>query len=172
MIRNSTTRGAPPPFKGMDGIGFFNEPAVAMGESPSANTHSSARGLAKIAAMMSASGKWKGVEYLSEASWKAMHDRAVFADMGFIRTTFTQGGVNEFIETDATSIPLDRAFNAGREGFFGWMGLGGSIFQWHPRYEIGFGYVPTSLNVLDILNERAKAYQAEVLRCAERLEGE
>ena len=45
------------------------------------------------------------------------------------------------------------------------MGLGGSIFQWHPEHEIGFGYVPTSLHVLDFLNERGKAYQAEVLRC-------
>jgi len=51
------------------------------------------------------------------------------------------------------------------------MGLGGSIFQWHPDHEIGFGYVPTSLNVIDIQNERGKAYQSEVLRCVARLEG-
>jgi len=49
------------------------------------------------------------------------------------------------------------------------MGLGGSIFQWHPHYKIGFGYVPTSLNVLDLVNERGKAYQTEVLRCVEKL---
>ena len=49
------------------------------------------------------------------------------------------------------------------------MGLAGSIFQWLPQYEIGFGYVPTSLNVLDILNERGKAYQEEVLSCVERM---
>jgi hypothetical protein len=49
------------------------------------------------------------------------------------------------------------------------MGLGGSIFQWHPQYNIGFGYVPTSLNVLDIVNERGKAYQAEILRCIEKI---
>jgi len=57
-----------------------------------------------------------------------------------------------------------RALNQGREGFFGWMGLGGSIFQWHPERRIGFAYVPTSLNLLDIVNERGKGYQAEVLR--------
>ena len=46
---------------------------------------------------------------------------------------------------------------------------GGSIFQWHPGHEIGFGYVPTSLHVLDFLNERGKTYQAGVLSCVEKL---
>jgi len=39
------------------------------------------------------------------------------------------------------------------------------------RHQIGFGFVPTSLHVLDILNERGKVYQAEVLRCVEKLKG-
>lgn len=46
----------------------------------------------------------------------------------------------------------------------------GSIFQWHRELDIGFGYVPTSLNVLDLMNERGKVYQSEVLRCVERIE--
>jgi CubicO group peptidase (beta-lactamase class C family) len=170
-MRHATTRGAPAPFKGMKGIGFFNEPVVAMGETPSAAANCSARGLAKIAAMMSAGGKWAGREYLSEEAWKAMHEDPVEADMGFGTTNFTQGGVNLFTEVHAKSTGLDRAFNVGREGFYGWMGFGGSIFQWHPRHQIGFGFVPTSLHVLDILNERGKVYQAEVLRCVERLKG-
>ena len=62
-----------------------------------------------------------------------------------------------------------RHADAGGEGFYGSMGLGGSIFQWHPGHEIGFGYVPTSLHVLDFLNERGKTYQAEVLGCVEKL---
>ena len=80
----------------------------------------------------------------------------------------TQGGVNLFYEINAKSTGLERAFNGGRKGFYGWMGLGGSIFQWHPGHEIGFGYVPTSLHVLDFLNERGKTYQTEVLRCVEK----
>ncbi len=168
-MRHATTRGAPPPFKGMKAIGFFNEPVVAMGETPSAAANCSARGLAKIAAMMSAGGKWAEREYLSEGAWKALHEDPVEADMGFAPTHFTQGGVNLFTEAQAQRTGLERAFNSGREGFYGWMGLGGSIFQWHPRHEIGFGFVPTSLHVLDILNERGKTYQAEVLRCVERL---
>ena len=168
-FRHATTRGAPPPYKGMKGIGYFNEPIVAMGETPSAAANCSARGLAKIAAMMSAGGKWAEREFLSEEAWQAMHDDPVEAEMGFGATNFTQGGVNLFTEVSAKSSGLDRAFNVGREGFYGWMGFGGSIFQWHPRHEIGFGFVPTSLHVVDILNERGKTYQAEVLRCVEKL---
>ena len=50
------------------------------------------------------------------------------------------------------------------------MGYGGSIFQWDPEREIGFAFVPTTLHPLDLLNERGKVYQAEVIRCVERLE--
>jgi CubicO group peptidase (beta-lactamase class C family) len=166
---NATARGAPAPYKGMKGIGFFNKRVVAMGETPSAASNCSARGLAKIAAMMSAGGKWADRAYLSGEAWKALHQDPIEADIGFSMTNFTQGGVNLFTETNAQSTSLDRAFNVGREGFYGWMGLGGSIFQWHPRHEIGFGFVPTALHVMDVLNERGKTYQAEVLQCVEKL---
>jgi hypothetical protein len=64
---------------------------------------------------------------------------------------------------------LERAYNQGREGFFGWMGFGGSIFQWHPEQDISFAFVPMSLHILDFLYEQGKGYQAEVLRCVGRL---
>lgn len=168
-IKNATVRRAPPPFRGMKKIGFFNEPVVAMGETPSANTNSTARGLAKIAAMMAAGGTWAGREYLNDHAWKALHDAPLEADMGVMSTCFTQGGVALFHETSGKSTLLEQGLNDGREGYYGWMGLGGSLFQWHPQYKIGFGYVPTSLNVLDLVNERGKAYQAEVVRCIEQL---
>jgi CubicO group peptidase (beta-lactamase class C family) len=167
--RKGTGRGKPPPFAGMDKIAFFNEKAVAMGETPSANANCSARGLAKIAAMMAAGGKFDGAEYLSQSAWDAMHADPVEADMGFGRNSFTQGGVALFTESNASSTHVDRAFNDGREGFYGWMGLGGSLFQWHPEHRVGFGFVPTSLHVLDLFNERGKAYQAEVLACVNKL---
>lgn len=169
MLRNQTTAGAPTPLKGMSRLTFFNDATFRMGETPSANAHCSARGLAKLAAMMAAGGKWAGTEYLSESAWKSMHDRPVTVAMGLSNTTFTQGGVANFSKPSEPSTQFERAFNTGREGFYGWMGLGGSIFQWHPQYNIGFGYVPTSLNVLDIVNERGKAYQAEVLRCIDKI---
>lgn len=169
-MRGGTTGGAPAPYTGMKRIEFFNEPAVVMGETPSANANCSARGLAKIAAMMSLGGTWDGREYLSADAWAALHADPIKAAMGgLFSTDFTQGGVDFFTAPTADSSPLERAFNSGREGFYGWMGFGGSIFQWHPEHKIGFGYVPTSLNVLDLVNERGKAYQAEVVRCIEEI---
>jgi CubicO group peptidase (beta-lactamase class C family) len=172
MARSATTRGAPPPVLGMGRMAFFNDPSFAMGETPSANANCSARGLAKIAAMMSIGGSWAGREYLSKEAWQAIHDAPVEAEMGIGSTTFTQGGVALFSTPARKSSKFTKCLNVGREGFYGWMGLGGSIFQWHPECQIGFGYVPTSLNVLDFVNERGKAYQAEVLCCVARLSGD
>jgi CubicO group peptidase (beta-lactamase class C family) len=168
-IRNATVRKAPPPFRGMNLITCFNEPIVAMGETPSANANCSARGLAKLAAMMAAGGQWAGTEFLTKEGWRALHDNPLQADMGFVTTSFTQGGVALFVEPAQKSSKADKALNVGREGFYGWMGLGGSLFQWHPQHKIGFGYVPTSLNILDLVNERGKAYQSEVISCVEKI---
>jgi CubicO group peptidase (beta-lactamase class C family) len=84
-----------------------------------------------------------------------------------MRTTFSQGGVARFGHLSDMG-PVEKGLNVGREGFYGWMGLGGSIFQWHPEHQIGFAFVPTSLHVLDIVNERGKVFQAEVLKCVDK----
>ena len=126
-FRRSTRRNGPAPFFKMRGIGFFNEPSVAMGETPSANTHSNARSLAKIAAMMAAGGQLENKEYLTPSAWSALHDKPEKARMGIGTSTFTQGGVALFTPCSKGSN-LEKAFNRGREGFYGWMGLGGSIF--------------------------------------------
>jgi CubicO group peptidase (beta-lactamase class C family) len=170
VLKNANIKGSKPPFIGMKKVEFFNERSVIMGETPSANANCTARALAKIAAMMSFGGKWAGREYLSDDAWTAMHAHPLKAKMGgLLSTDFTQGGVDFFTAPNSSSTKMEKAFNAGREGFYGWMGLGGSIFQWHPELKIGFGYVPTSLNVLDLVNERGKAYQAEVVRCVEKI---
>ncbi len=166
VMRRGTTIGAPPPIKDMK-IDSFNDTAVVMGETPSANAHCSARGLAHIAAVMASGGQYEGKEFLSSHAWQAMHEAPIEREMLGLRTTFTQGGVAHFSETGSKSSKLEHAANRGREGFYGWMGLGGSLFQWHPEKKIGFSFVPTSLHVLDVVNERGKAYQAEILKCLE-----
>ena len=168
-LSKGTARGKPPAYIGMRSINFFNDLAVVMGETPSANANCSARGLAKIAAMMSQGGKWDDTEYLSQAAWESMHDQSDTKNTGFMFTTFTQGGIAQFKQEHDTPHHFDEAFNTGREGFYGWQGAGGSIFQWHPKHNVGFGYVPTSLNLLDIFNERGKTYQVEVIKCIEAL---
>ena len=159
----STTIGTPPPFVGfsMD-IGMFNDPAIAMGETSSANTHCSARSLARVASMMAQRGMLDGQQFLTEDAWNALHAEPVTSSMG-LRTTFTQGGVALFHLPPDAGV-LDKGLNRGREGFYGWMGLGGSIFQWHPEKKIGFAFVPTTLHTTDFMNERGKAFQAELLK--------
>ena len=163
QMRARSGRKLPVPILGMTGIDSFNEDFIARGETCSANSHGSARGYAKLAAMLAAGGAFDGQAYLSDEAWQALHDKQTTENMG-MRTTFSQGGVASFGVMDEMT-PVERGLNQGREGFIGWMGLGGSIFQWHPELDIGFAFVPTSLHILDLVNERGKVYQAEVLRC-------
>ena len=39
--------------------------------------------------------------------------------------------------------------HSNKKGFYGWAGLGGSVFMGHPELNIGFSYVPTDLLVFD-----------------------
>ena len=161
------------PFRGLslkrdreDIVNFFNQEIIAQGESSSFNANCSARGLAKVAAMMAAHGNLDGKEYLSESAWQSLHANADPKSMGGTVTThFTQGGLNLFTMKGSKKNMRDRSLNRNREGFYGWMGLGGSIFQWHPEQRIGFAFVPTSMHMIDLYNERGKVYQEEVLRC-------
>lgn len=163
MLRNSARRGVPPPIVGFQDLDFFNHENMARGETPSANTHASARGLAKLAAALANKGEWQGRKVVGETGWASMHALPKAASMG-LPTTFTQGGVALFGDEDAALSPIGKALNKGREGFYGWMGLGGSIFQWHPEKKIGFAFVPTQLHLLDLVNERGKAFQGELLK--------
>ncbi len=163
-VKNRTTAGAPTPIQGMQKISVFNSPLIAQAEIPSAGAKCSARGLAKLAAVMANGGALQGQTLLSDEAWHGLHDKPVERSMMAMRNTFTQGGVAAF-SSEASLTPLEQGLNVGREGFIGWMGLGGSVFQWNPDKRIGFAYIPTSLNVLDLVNERAKNYQAQVLKC-------
>ena len=147
-------------------VDFFNQEVIAQGESASFNANCSARGLAKVAAMMAANGKLEGKEYFSESAWQALHGDVETRSLGGTVTThFTQGGLNLFTMKGSKNNIRDRSLNKGREGFYGWMGLGGSIFQWNPEESLGFAFVPTSMHMMDLYNVRGKVYQEEALRC-------
>ncbi|MEX1665299.1 serine hydrolase domain-containing protein [Zhongshania arctica] len=168
-LRNSTARGAPEAITGMNNLHTINSPLVSSGETPSAGAKGSARGLAKLAAVMANGGSLKGQQLMGDSAHAALHAAAIGRNMLAMNVAFTQGGLAEFAQQGPKASAFDNGLNYGREGFYGWMGLGGSIFQWHPQHRIGFGYVPTSLNILDLVNERGKAYQIEVVRCIENL---
>ena len=84
------------------------------------------------------------------------------------RTNFTQGGVNFHINPkDPKEVELsNKSIIHNREGFHGWMGLGGSVVQWHPELKIGFAFVPTLLDTMDMFNARGAALQQIVKDCS------
>ena len=155
------------PLKGIDteGLRVFDSPEYLQAQIPSAGAKCSARGLAKLAAAMANGGQIQGQTVLGRSAMEAVHADPVERSMTIMQNSFTQGGLAQFKESDAAKGPLEAGVSAGRGGFYGWFGLGGSVFQWHPKHRIGFAYVPTALNPIDVFNERGKSYQKEILRC-------
>ena len=82
---------------------------------------------------------------------------------GAMPTSFTQAGVNIFKDPKGNA-ENNKMF--GRDGFVGWMGLGGSVFQWHPELQLSFAYVPTLIDWTDLMNEKALKLQRAVVECA------
>jgi len=70
---------------------------------------------------------------VGEETLKAFHsDPRKNKDMMLkIETEFTKGGVCQYSN-----------FSLAAEGYFGWVGYGGSIFFWNPTHKISFAYVP------------------------------
>jgi len=168
----------PPDFEdtdtSLDTAGYIskvlNDHRWRAGESPGGSAHASARGLAKLAAAMANKGEFNGVRILSEDGWNNLHAGGIVrvdASMGVVRTEFTQGGVNlfnDYIDDNKN----ERILKSGRDGFVGWMGMGGSLMQWNPKLNIGFGYTCTLLTWWDLSNSKARKLQKEVVACARR----
>ena len=140
---------------------------------------------------MANGGTFRGVEVVGPAGWAALHahptTRPINDIIHFKTTSFTQGGVNVFRrqepDPETGLLPL-----TGVEGFVGWMGLGGSLFQvpgipclglavmylflfqWNPELRIGFSYVPTLLTWFDLFNLKGKEMQQEVVNCFYKIE--
>lgn len=160
------------PIQGMSehGVEIFDTVGIAKAEIPSAGAKCNARGLAKLAAVMANGGEFGGEALMSSNAWQQIHANPIYRNMTFLNSTFTQAGLAQFEDDGTAPKSLAAALNAGREGFFGWMGYGGSIFQWHPELRIGFAYVPTALNTLDFFNQRGKTYQRQIVQCVRTLQ--
>ena len=74
------------------------------------------------------------------------------------RSTYTQGGIHKYgLESlDAQNTDskfghpefttlFEKHLHSNREGFYGWQGYGGKVFQWHPQLNIGFAYDPNRM---------------------------
>ena len=108
---------------------------------------------------MANGGTFQGKTILSPEAWEALHAEPTDGILVANNVKFTQGGVAQFEEEDTSQTE-------GRKGFYGWMGFGGSVFQWHPELKIGIGYTPTLLTWIDLVNNKARLIQGEVIKCA------
>ena len=179
-MRKRASAGRAAPLANTKTFSLFDSPELNKGETPSAGAKCSARGLAKLAAVMANEGRFKQHQILGPRAHAALHAKPIKRPMTIMQTTFTQGGLAHFTTPNTSAsdgldrrphdMHFDTPLNQGRQGFYGWFGLGGSIFQWHPKYKIGFAYIPTSLNILDVVNERGKCYQAAVVSCVQALQ--
>ena len=88
-----------------------------------------------------------------------------FPDGNNIQSNFTLGGFNYFTKIEYNSKTEAEELYKNRQGFYGWQGFGGSIIQWHPTLNIGFAFVPTLLNSLDMFNSRGAFLQQLVKDC-------
>jgi len=140
-----------------DKIETWNSELIRRGETPSANGNCSARGLAKVGAVLANKGKFDNVTLLTPTTWEAFHSGATLGDLFGYQVLFTEGGVASFKGDEVT------------DGFYGWSGYGGSCFQWNPELGVSFAYIPCLLQPsISSTDEkyRARPLQAEVVRCA------
>ena len=62
----------------------------------------------------------------------------------------------------------ERPAGTGRDGWVGWLGIGGSVLQWHPGCKIGFGFASNAMHLIPT-NERAAGLQEQVKQCSTAL---
>eukprot|EP00750_Incisomonas_marina_P020333 INCI3961.2.p1 GENE.INCI3961.2~~INCI3961.2.p1 ORF type:complete len:319 (-),score=59.82 INCI3961.2:133-1089(-) len=148
----------------------FNRRCVRRAELPSANGHCSARAMAAVACAMvndgaapirSANSTVLGVDgshyqLLSPGGVKAAVSNPVTKKMFRVQMPFTNAGVCQW--------------GAMRKGYVGWLGIGGSVMQWHPEEEISFAYAMDTMELVP-WNARGLLLQTEVLKCAQREHG-
>ena len=86
---------------------------------------------------------------VSKDGVKEAHGNPIFKK-GIIDTTFTNAG-----------------WSLSDHGYIGWAGLGGSMCQWNPEFEIGFGYAMNNLELA--LHSRASELKIATIECIQNL---
>jgi len=171
IMKSATRQDHPPELlgSGFNSFGsFYNEEKTRAAEIPSGNGHSSARGMAALASMMANDGIFQGSRILSKSTMDSFHADPTEKDMIFNVNYFTKGGVG-LVQPPTVVKPIpNKLLPKGDDGCYGWYGLGGSVFQWHPELKIGFGFAATFLHLLDLYNVRGKNLLAEAIKCAKK----
>lgn len=151
----------------------YNSVEIRSIEMPSANGHSNARALAAMATVIVEGGQLGEQRLLSEEGVRRAVGNGVKDSMGLAgrltnadfnpTNVFTNAGFCAFRETPR---------GQGRDGWTGWLGVGGSVLQWYSNdeeeYRIGFGFCGTGLHLIPT-NERALKLQNAVQTCCEAI---
>lgn len=147
-------------------VDLYTSPNFVKSEIPSINVRANARSLAYLASTMAN----RGQGLIPESAWEEMHSEPKYERIGAseenrMHFNFNKGGSNVY-KNGPEATPMDiNGFNKDRDGYIGWMGVCGSIMQWHPELQIGFAFVPTFFNPIDRFNERGGALQQIVKDC-------
>lgn len=144
----------------IDDFAPINDINVRKLEIGSANIHASAQALCKLATIMANEGSIDNFELITKEGIFEGHcnpdEKPIFSKF---KSSFVNMGVNYFAKPMCTHD---------RDGFYGWMGLGGSVLQWHKELNIGFAYV-MDLCFVSPLNPRAHRIQKAVIKCISNL---
>lgn len=112
-------------------------------------------------------GSLSGVKVMSEKTWDIIHsDPVLLEEPDFEnRTFYTTGGLGlcSMKGLENTNNIIERYCYQDREGWFGWFGLGGSAFMWHPELKISLAYAPTDLMMIDFGNWKAAQLQKKIV---------
>ena len=143
------------------GDDFFNDRRGRRCEVPSSNTTASARAMGAIAACLANGGELDGVRILSRAGFDEMlaHAKPAWDECLLLRTSFTQGGMNDYNcnAEEAGAIGRQSFYGhnyighnytgaIGRQSFYGWGGAGGSWFLFSPSQKLAFAYAMTGMS--------------------------
>ena len=130
----------------------FNRRCVRRAELPSANAHCSAQAMAAAAyAMVNGGVAPCGHRLMSPEGVASAVSNSNKKILLGIPLSFTNCGVCDWGRL--------------RHGYVGWLGIGGSVMQWHPEEKIGFAYAMDTMEIIP-WNARGYLLQEVVLKCA------
>ena len=105
-----------------------------------------------------------GKSLISEETCNEFHSDPKIMEMKVPsgRFAFTKGGVNlwgnDYLKTQQPDVPISGLAeiygNRDRDGYYGWIGWGGTVFQWNPDLKISFAYVPNDIIYHVVYNYR------------------
>ena len=126
-------------------------------QSPSSTSHTNAQSLAIIASMLANKGTFKNIKIINEETFENAHSNNTiqFDDILLNETNFTQGGFGIFSTNNIELLNSNSYCNIfsgcdiykfKNEIFYGWGGVGGSIFLWNNNLNIGISYTMTGMS--------------------------